>query len=209
MSSRNSGRHQVALTIGAIAGLAAFCLMTLVSASLHAAYDPTRQSISALALGPYGWLENLAFYLLGLALITFGFALYFGVGGERATAVLLLFVAMGIGEMTTGTLRSDINARGPMSLHALIHQAGATVSAVAFPVAGLLLAPVFRRQPNWGRGLARYTFVNSVVVLALEAAREVSIPFHWLDPWFGLYEKMLTAISLIWLGIIAARLLRR
>jgi hypothetical protein len=45
-------------------------------------------------------------------------------------------------------------------------------------------------------------------MLALEIAREVLLLTTWLNPWFGLYEKGLLVISLVWVVVMAIRLLR-
>jgi len=188
-------------------GVVLFWVILFIAQSLNPGYNPIVQSVSDLALGPYGWLQTIDFFLLAFVVISLGFGFYYGMHKKRGLRiVIVLFGAMAFGEIITGVFQVDW-VKTPMSIHALVHQAGASVSAIAFPVAAFMLLPSLRADPYW-KGLVKYTFVVAVSMLALEITREVLLPTTWLNLWFGLYEKVLLVNSLVWIEVMAIRLLR-
>jgi len=195
------------LAIICIIGVVLFWVILFIAQSLNPGYNPISHSVSDLALGPYGWLQTIAFFLLGLVVISLGFGLYYGMRKKRGLrAVVVLFGAMAFGEIIAGIFRVDL-VKTPLSIHALVHQIGASITAIAFPVAALVLLPGLKSNPQW-KGLFNYTFAVAVSMLILEIAREVLLLTTWLDPWFGLYEKGLLVNSLAWIVVMAIHLLR-
>jgi hypothetical membrane protein len=196
-----------ALAIICIIGVVLFWVILFIAQSLNPGYNPISQSLSDLALGPYGWLQTIAFFLLAFVAISLGFGFYYGMHKKRSLrTIAVLFGAMAFGEIITGIFRVDW-VKTPLSTHALIHQIGASITAIAFPVAALILLPSLRSDPQW-KGLVNYTFVVAVSMLTLEIAREVLLLTTWLNPWFGLYEKGLLVNSLVWIEVMAVHLLR-
>ena len=196
-----------ALAIICIIGVVLFWVILFIAQSLNPGYNPVSQSISDLALGPYGWLQTIAFFLLALVVISLGFGFYYGLHKIRSLiAVTVLFGAMAFGEIIAGIFRVDW-VKTPLSIHALVHQIGASITAIAFPVAVLMLLPSLKSNPQW-KGLFSYTFAVAVSMLILEIAREVLLLTTWLNPCFGLYEKGLLVNSLVWIEVMAIHLLR-
>jgi len=196
------------LATACIAGPVLFCIVLAVTQSLHPGYSPISQSTSDLAFGPYGWLQTADFFFLGLVMIAFGVALYLGIQRKRGLRIATgVFVLMGLGEMLIGIFQADLGKSLPITLHALIHQVAASVSAVAFPAVAFLMLPSMKADPRW-KGLATYTVIAAGVAIGLLIGREAWLLTHWLDPWWGLYERVLMANSLIWVEIMAIRLLR-
>lgn len=73
------------------AGVFGFAAIVLVLHGLQTAYDPRRQLISELALGPHGWAMLPAFVSLAAAL--FGVGLGLGAVGASPTCRALLYAA--------------------------------------------------------------------------------------------------------------------
>ena len=79
-----------------------------------------------------------------------------------------------------------------------------SVDDVESESASLLIAFSLRKDPYWKR-LFSHTLASSALAFILISGR------IWLDPdlsWFGLYERILVANTVIWVGIMAIRLLR-
>ncbi len=185
-----------------------FWIILIISGFLHPHYDPISQSISYLALGTTGWLQTANMFVFGLAIICFGTALYQNIRPSKGSrVVMVLFVLMGLGDIISGLFQADYPPTKSISFHALIHQAGASIAAIAFPINAYVLRNIFRWEPNW-ENLSNYTLITGAVVLALELGREILLPTNWLDSWFGLYERIIIIISLAWIEVISVRLLR-
>jgi Protein of unknown function (DUF998) len=85
---------RVTATLGGglgFAGVAGFAAIVLVLHCLQADYDPRRQLVSELALGPFGWAMLPAFVALAAAL--FGVGLGLGAVGASPTCRVLLYAA--------------------------------------------------------------------------------------------------------------------
>ena len=205
--SKSAFNTVAALAIVCIIGVVLFWVILFIAQALNPGYNPISQSLSDLALGPYGWLQTIAFFLLALVAISLGLGFYYGMHKKRGSrAVTVLFGAMAFGEIISGIFKVDW-VKTPLTIHALVHQVGASITAIAFPVAALVLLPNLRSEPRW-KGLAIYTFVVAVSMLILEITREVLLLTTWLNPWFGLYEKALLVNSLVWIEVMAIHLLR-
>ena len=196
-----------ALAIICMIGVVLFWVILFIAQSLKPGYNLIVQSLSDLALGPYGWLQTIDSFLLAFVAISLGFGFYYGMHKKRGLrTVTILFGAMAFGEIIAGIFHVDW-VKTPMSIHALFHQVGASITAIAFPVAAFMLLPSLKADPHW-KGLVNYTFVVAVSMLTLEITREVLLLTTWLNPWFGLYEKGLLVNSLVWIEVMAIHLLR-
>ena len=87
--------------LSALAGIIApplFWLLSNIAATLHPDYHILRQTVSELALGPYGWIQTADFFIVGILAIVFSSGLYFAVQrrqGFRAGIGILVFVGLG------------------------------------------------------------------------------------------------------------------
>jgi hypothetical protein len=198
---------RVASAIICIVGVALFWIILLITQSLTPGYNPIRQSLSDLTLGPYYWLETIDYVILALVAMAMGFGLYLNMPKKSALRIaVILFGIMALGEIISAVFKVDL-VKSPLSIHALIHQIGASAVAIGFPLAGLFLLPSLKAEQRW-KGLTNYTFAVAVSMLILEIIREALLPTTWLNPWFGLYEKVLLANSSVWIEVMAIRLLR-
>jgi hypothetical protein len=205
----NSSKTLTVLALASISGVVVSILMTVVSQLLHSNNNPISQSVSQLQFDPYGWIQRVSLVISGLTTAAFGVGLYFGMSQKRELRiVVILFLVMGIGQFVTAAFQPDMPGTIGISPHALVHQGGATVSGICFPIAGFLMLRHLRSDPRWGTEWARYTLIVVIATLVLELGREILLPFPWLDSWFGVYEKVLTVNSVVWLECMAFHLLR-
>ena len=208
---RKGGGRRVltALAVVGIVGPILFWVLLLLAQSLHPGYNPWENSVSRLIFGQFGWLQTVNFGLLTLFTAAFGVAVYLCIAksfvGRLAS---LLLVLMGLAQLLTTLFRVDVNPLGPKSLAYSIHNWVFIISAGSFPFGALLLVPSLWSDKRW-RPFAYTTIAAVVADLSLELLWLVSRPFqpHLIDPWFGVYERILLSIPLAWMIIISIRLL--
>jgi len=197
----------------ALAGVVApviFIITNLIAAfSLYPDYNFIRDSISSLAWTPLGWVQTIGFMTMGLLIEAFFIGLLLSIRGGcirgwwgfRLGAGILVF--FGFGVLLAGAFHTD-PVGGPHTVEGTIHGVVAGVVFWLFPIAGLLIASCLRKEPNW-EDLFIYTIIASVLALALLIVR-VMLPSEL--SWFGLWERILALDELIWVEIVAIRLLR-
>jgi hypothetical protein len=150
-----------------------------------------------------GWVQTIGFLAIGLLVEVFVAGLLFNIrrgwGFELGISLLVCF---GFGLLLIGAFRTD-PVGAPYTIEGMIHSVTATTVFWLFITAILLLAPSIRNDPNW-ENIFVYTVVTSVLALALMIGRV------WLPAqlsWFGLYERVLVANAVIWVEVMAVRLL--
>ena len=183
--------------------------LALISADLMAAlsdpnYNPIRDSISSLALTPRGWIQTIGFLAIGLLTEVFVAGLLFNIRGKRGfKPSIVLLVCFGFGLLLIGAFRTD-PAGTTHTIEGTIHSVAATTVFWLFPIAVLLIAPSLKADSRW-KGTYLYTVATSALALGLMIGR-LSLPVQL--SWFGLYERILVANLIIWVELMAVRLLR-
>jgi hypothetical protein len=135
-------------------------------------YDEWHQSVSALSLGPDGWIQSLSFLLFGLIVLSTAPAwrrvLQDDVGG---TAVPALTVITGASIIATGLLPQDpAPGYDPMQLalteptvRGLLHLLFAAIGAGSTVACLVVMARRFAHDPLW-RGWTGYTLLMAAVM---------------------------------------------
>lgn len=190
------------LTWAGLLGPALFILVFLVAGWLRPGYDPLRQTVSKLALGPGGWLQIADFVLLALTQAVFALAAWFQLGKRwlsRLGILALALVALGFFLLAffpaeSGTLRGQVHQR-------------LTEAMVLLYVFGVsLLAYRFSSIPGW-LSFARLTWLVALLTLTLALGWKL-FPEEWLRSWRGLYERLLIVIPLLWQMTLAGWMLK-
>jgi hypothetical membrane protein len=179
VSAPRARRHGLALTTRGAAGAgllgpALFGLTVLLltvtqyDALLGLGWRPFGDSAlpwpSALALGPYGWVQVANFVALGLLLLTFTAGLRRGLpAGRGVRAGPALLAVAGVGLVLLG-FKTD-PAPTPQSWHAWIHLGAFALTALAVLVACGVFWRLLRRDPRW-RDAGRCSLVTAFLVLA-------------------------------------------
>jgi tetratricopeptide (TPR) repeat protein len=136
-----------------------------VEGSLRAGYDPIADPISALALGPRGWVQQLNFALLFASLFSFVLVLRTQLRqGAASIAGPGLFFLMTIGIALAGSFTMDAPG-APLSLVGRLHLVGGFLFFPSMPVALLVVARRFRRDVRW-QHYFRYTLATGLFCLA-------------------------------------------
>lgn len=144
---------------------------------------------SGLALGPYGWLMTVTFFVCGALMAFFAYGLNLALQEKFATTLLKLagFAMMGLIFTTDPTIRST-----PKTWHGILHDSFFAVLGVMLMLGMLLLGRVFQQNEHW-KNLSIYTWGTLALV----------IPTFWLKG--AAFYVFLLAI-LTWSEFIALRL---
>jgi hypothetical membrane protein len=193
-----------ALAFAGIAGPVLLIITDIVAASANPGYSIMRNSISSLALFDLGWVQTVGFLITGLLVEIFVAGLLFNVCASRGFHLsITALVLMGFGMLLIGAFRID-PAGVPDTTEGIIHNVAATVVFWLFPVASLLIVPSLRNDPYW-RNVYKYTVVAGILAFILVIM--VAVLDDATASWFGLAERILVANMIIWVEVMAFKLL--
>ncbi|HEV7277417.1 MAG TPA: DUF998 domain-containing protein [Devosiaceae bacterium] len=182
-----------------LVGVLAAVITDLLAAILVDGYSIISQSISALAVGHYAWIQDAGLYLLSLGTIAVAVGLArwrFLEGTGLLTAAFLLSL-----------LGTDLVIIAYFNEYAGQENQGANVHINAVYALGILFAACTLLFAFSVRASAK----NWASLSALLGGLWILLaPFFFYVPssWFGLYERTLGLILVCWIGV-AAWLLRR
>jgi len=189
------------IELAALAGIIGPALFAILVTGLTIAESDFMRSIgwdpfgtvldwpSGLALGSYGWLMTLTFFVCGALMAFFAYGLKLALKEKLATTLLMLagFAMMGLIFTTDPTIRST-----PKTWHGILHDSFFAVLGITLMLGMLLLGQVFQKNEHW-KNLSIYTWGTLALV----------IPTFWLKG--AAFYVFLSAI-LIWSEVIAFRL---
>jgi hypothetical protein len=165
-------------------------------------YSLVGDSVSSFALTSLGWLQTICFLAMGLLLVIFVAGLYFNIRRARSFhAGITLLALCGFVLMLIAAFHMDHSGAPPID--GTIHTIASYGLGLLFPIAILLLAPSFKRTPNW-KGIFIYTLIADVLGFALI----VGAIFGDQRGWFGLYERIIILNALVWVEVVAIHFLR-
>ena len=204
------------LLYGGLLGPVLFTLVYLIEGATRPGYDPWRQTISALSLSDQGWMQIGNFLVSGLLILGFAAGLLLvWPHGKGATWGPLLIAVVGVGLILAGVFVTDPalgyppgTPPGPAAtttLHGTIHFIGGAISVFAgLPAACIVLARRFAGDPAW-RGWAAYSLGTAVVMVGCFVAFAVMASGSGPG---GLFERLSLSVGLVWVALLAIRLLR-
>ncbi|MGI9005696.1 MAG: DUF998 domain-containing protein [Streptosporangiaceae bacterium] len=204
--------HRLLLACGVLGSLL-FTAAFLIVGSARAGYDPLRQPISALSLGPGGWVQSANFIAFGLLMACFAVGLRGSLApGTGAGWAPLLQAAVAAGLIIDGIFAQDpgrgyppgITAVSTPSLHGLLHNVGLGLAATALPARCFVLARRFAAEPRW-RGWAAYSITTGILFLVLLAVFGMTNATPSAPA--GLFEKLATIQASIYTIALCTRLL--
>ena len=192
------------LALAGVVGPLVIIVADLIATISQPGYSPIHNSISSLAWSPMGWLQTVSFLTAGLLVEVFVAGLLFTIRGGRGFGFGIgLLICFGFGLLLIGAFRTD-PIGSQHTIEGTIHGVTAKAIFIIFPFASLLIALSLRKDSSW-KGLFVHTIATSGLALALV------LGWLWLTEelsWFGLYERILVANAIIWVEIVAIRLLR-
>jgi len=166
-------------------------------------YSPIRDSVSSLALTPIGWLQSIYFLAMGLLLEIFVAGLFFNIHRARSFyAGIVLLALCGFVLMLIAAFHIDAPGT-PRTTDGIIHSIASYSLGLLFPIAILSLAPSLKSTTNW-KNIFTYTLAAGILALGLIIGAALTEQTGW----FGLYERIIILNAIIWVEVVAVRLLR-
>jgi hypothetical protein len=191
------------LALTGIIGPAVLIMANLIASFSEPSYSLIRDSISSLVWTPLGWLQSIGFLIVGLLVEVFSTGLLFSIRAAPGFRIGIgLLAGFGFGLLLLGAFPTD-PVGVSSTIQGTIHTVASALVFIVFPIASLLIAVSLRRDQYW-KGLFGHTIFSSALAAALIIGR------IWLGElsWFGLYERILVANTVIWVEIMAIKLLR-
>lgn len=196
----------------AFLGVALFFGVVTVQGLLRPGYDALQQSVSALSLGPGGWVQQVNFVFLGVVLLwTCPAWKRILAGGEGAAAYPAVTAISALSLVLLGFVPQDpapgydpeaLRLEGPTP-GGLIHLALAAVMAACSVIGLLVMAQRFVNDEKW-RGWSLYTRLTALAVVGCVAVYAV-----WSTRATGLagvFERLAFTIPTVWAGTLLVRL---
>lgn len=189
-----------------------FLVVATIQGIVREGYDSWHQAVSALSLGPRGWIQAISFVVLGAVVVTTAPAWrQILAGGKGAVAYPTLTAILGLSFIAAGFVPQDpapgydpagLALEAP-TVMGLAHLAIAGVAA-ACSVAGLfVMAARFAGDDNW-RGWAAYSRVMALLMIVCVAIYGV-----WstsASGFAGTFERGAIVIPLVWTFTLLRRL---
>ncbi|MFY1687385.1 DUF998 domain-containing protein [Plantactinospora sp. WMMB782] len=197
-----------------VVGPPLFVLVFLVDGATRAGYDPTYHPVSALSLGPRGWIQITNFVLAGLLVLGFAVGLRRALRPGRAD----LWAPLAVGVFGLGLLLSGVFVMDPAhgyppgapldgiatSLPGVLHDNFGIVVFGSLPVACFVLARRSAGRPT-GRAWVGYDLLTGLAGLALFVI--FGTAWETDHPSAGLIQRALIAVDWTWITVLALRLL--
>ena len=190
-----------------------FVLTFTLEGWLRPGYDPRAMYISALSLGPRGWVQIANFLQLGFLLLIFTRALPDAFANQKAarrSAVLLTILALLF--LLSGPFVMDPDGTPPdrMSVHGLIHGLAGGIVFLLMPVTIWVFLPALRvRAPksalaHWTLTLGLFDALAVLFFTVASKSPQLQIVF---TGWFGLIQRAALVPFMAWLFLLAIDLL--
>lgn len=190
------------LAAAGVVGPVLYTVAWLVLGFLDPTYSHLRDPISNLsAIGaPYALVMTSIILVFALLIIVFAYGLHRGLPPGFWAGPAALAIA-GVGYVGIAFAPLNLASTGDPNVP---HTISASVTVFALILAPVLLFRRLRRDPKW-RNLGGYSIAATVVALAF--AVMASLPaFAGLE---GLMQRLVTAVLLAWMFVIAIRLYTR
>jgi hypothetical membrane protein len=157
------------LTCGVIAG-PIYILVGLIQIFIRPGFDPTRNDLSLMSIGPLGWIQIANFIVTGLLVILCAVGIRRVLRGEKAGTWGPLMIGLyGLGLIGAGIFIADpMNGFPPgtvttatISSHALMHLASGNLGFAGLIAACFVFARRFRFLGQ--RGWANYSMATGLI----------------------------------------------
>jgi hypothetical protein len=187
----------------ALAGLALFVGAALAVHALRGDLDWQRAPLSFYLLGAHGDWLRAAYFALTATLAGLGIGVYAALEkSARSAAPLLLFAIAAVALCTTAVADSHLPGRAP-TLEGLVHGVAAQTAFLCVTTAMLLQSWRMRLDAAWRHRFAR-AFALAVVAFAALWGHAL-----WSAAPRGITQRVVVALVLLWLALVAGWLGRR
>ena len=201
---KKTNLRQLAIWAGLI-GPALFVATFLLEGWLRPGYDPLSMFVSALSLGPRGWIQITNFIVFGVLFLLFtrAVAAAFPTGkASRGGLILLTIIASCY--LLSGPFVMDPagTPRDQMTIHGTLHGIFGGIVFSLMPISCFVFLRRFREDPQW-QSLQWLTLVfgtvSAVGVILLTIATKLPDMQNIFAPWLGLIQRTAIVPFMIWL----------
>jgi len=198
-----------------VVGPALFVSVFTLEGALRPAYDPRAMYVSALSLGPRGWLQIANFIQWGLLMRAFtraAAAEFRGLKGARAGLALLALLALLF--LISGPFVMDPagTPQNQMTVHGLMHGLAGGIVFLLMPVIIFVFLSLFRAHARW-QAFAQPTLALGIFDAAAVIFFTLSSKLpQWqaaFTGWFGLIQRAALVPFMLWLFLFGLAMLRR
>jgi len=193
------------LSVG-VAAAVLFTLTYLIEGVTRPGYNAWQQPVSALSLGPGGWIQQANFVVFGVGTLCLAGAWRMALNGgiayplirgvEGSVAILVAFFSQDPAGYPPGqTLTTP-------TLHGVIHIIGAFVLVWAIILGFLVIAWRFARGLHWW-GWAIYSVLSAILTLVFIALFGMA---QQHGGYAGLFERLAVSTEPVWEVLLLARL---
>ncbi|MDD4924046.1 MAG: DUF998 domain-containing protein [Dehalococcoidales bacterium] len=199
----NKIKHCRLLSLAGIIGPFAFLAILLALDIIQWQSLPVLSKISDLVHGAFGWLQTVAFVLIGVFLIIFVMKLY-SITHKKISSLTgtSFFGITSVGFLAIAAFPSEIGNIG-LSIQGLIHNSIAGVISATFILGCIAFAHHFRKDPHW-KPYWIYTVLTVILCLAFAISWGVATESHLQ----AISERLLLISGFIWMLVISIKLIR-
>jgi hypothetical protein len=196
-------------------GSALFLLTFTVEGFIRPGYNPLSSFVSALSLGPRGWIQIINFLQFGalLFLFTRGIASEFQSGkASRGGLVLLTIVACCYFFSGPFVMDPSSTPLAQATVHGTIHGILGGIVFLLMPISCFVYLRRFWIDPKW-KNLKWWTLILGVISAIGTVLLTITSKFPQLSvtygQWFGLIQRTAIVPFMIWLFVFAIYLLKK
>lgn len=178
--------------------LGCFAVLTgdIVGIAVHEAHNPISNTISMLAIGKYGWIQDVGLDIFALGFLAIAVGLFFWKNrGTKWLISLLIIVLISI-DLVLIAEHNQYAGRPGYTIHRKL----VYILAVLFPALNFLICFDLKKLNNF---LKKFSLYTGFIWLILA-------PFFPLipDKWDGAYERFVCALLVIWPAVISYHLFK-
>jgi hypothetical protein len=200
--------RQIASWAGSI-GPALFVAVFVEDGWLRRGYDPLSSYVSALSLGPCGFVQVANFLFFGTCLLCFtrGVVVAMPDGPASRTGPILLTV-IALGYFLSGPFVMDPPGTPPfaMSWHGIAHGVLGAVVFTLMPIVCFVFLRRFARDADWHWfriGTLLAGLVIAIAVLLLSVVTKTAAVIDTFAPWVGLIQRAAIVPFMAWVFAFA------
>lgn len=182
---------------------------------LRPSYEPLSTYVSALSLGPRGWIQIINFIVFGLLFLLFtrAVAAEFQSGKASRGGVIILTIIASCYLLSGPFVMDPVSTpRDQMTVHGTLHGIFGGIVFSLMPISCFVFLRRFREDPKW-QFLHSWTLVlgtmSAMGVLLLTFATKLPDTQNIFTNWLGLIQRTAIVPFMIWLFIFALGLLKR
>ncbi len=190
---------ELLLWCGVISG-PLFAIVYIVEGYLREGYNPLRQPVSALSIGPRGWVQQANFYINGVLLVACAFGLH-----------SILIGLYGAGLLGAGFFVTDVTGNsestGARNTSGILHDVFSLIVFVSLGIACFVFAHLFGAADQEGWQI--YSLVTGVVYFAgfLFFAKAFSQKAGMPASFGGLLQRLTISTGALWLSLVSMHVL--